>query len=105
MPQGNEPPSPTGEPIRSLRRRLARPATEAAEAKRVTLLGIVEQGVEGRSVVLLDPEGSPLAQLLGRPAADYRFGDQVRVTGRFVTGLLSGVQQGRPFEVETVEPA
>jgi hypothetical protein len=42
--------------------------------------------------------------LIGRSRGDNLFGVEVRVSGRFVPGLVSAAQQGRPFEVETIEP-
>ncbi len=78
-------------------------ARGSAGGKRQTLTGRVEQGVEGRSVVLLDPNGAPLANLVGQSSLDVPFGGEVRVTGRYLVGLSSAAQQGRPFEVETVD--
>ncbi len=75
-------------------------AADSAADSVVTLAGTVEQGVESRSIVLLDEAGSPLAQLSGRPAAEYPLGLRVEVTGRFVTGLRTTAQQGRPFRVD-----
>ncbi len=89
--------------MRGRMRRGASGAPGAAESRRLTLTGTVEQGVEGRSVVLLDSSGAPLADLVGRPVQDYRLGAEVRVRGRYLTGLSSAAQQGRPFEVETIE--
>jgi hypothetical protein len=66
----------------------------------VTLIGVVDQGVESRSIVLFDDVGNPLAQLSGRPAGTYPFGARVQVTGRFVPELRTTAQQGRPFRVE-----
>jgi hypothetical protein len=84
------------------RKRLG-PTAEGGVDALVTLAGTVEQGVESSSVVLLDEAGSPLAQLNGRPAADYPLGIRVEVTGRFVTGLRTTAQQGRPFRVEEMK--
>ncbi len=96
-----------GDAVRRVRGRLNRAGRDdkSGAGRRVWLTGTVEQGVEDRSVVLLDGAGAPLAQLHGWPREQFRFGAEVRVVGRFVPGLSSGAQQGRPFEVESIEPA
>lgn len=83
--------------------RLSRAANVRPESV-VTLTGTVEQGVESRSIVLLDGAGSPLAQLGGAgPGASYPLGARVEVTGRFVNGLRTTGQQGRPFRVDKLK--
>ena len=79
------------------------PAAEGGVDATVTLAGTVEQGVESRSIVLFDDAGSPLAQLSGRPATEYPLGTRVQVPGRFVTGLRTTAQQGRPFRVDELK--
>ena len=95
-------PPPSNKPVAPgllVRKRVDPPSGADAESI-VTLTGTVEQGVESRSIVLLDDARSPLAQLSGRSAENYPFGARVQVTGRFVTGLRTTAQQGRPFRVD-----
>lgn len=97
----SKPPNPVVGPGRIAAARLSRTAKSGQEGV-VTLTGTVEQGVESTSVVLLDEAGSPLAQL-GGAGASYPLGVRVEVTGRFVTGLRTTAQQGRPFRVEQLK--
>ncbi|SDP03913.1 hypothetical protein SAMN04515671_2759 [Nakamurella panacisegetis] len=70
----------------------------------VRLEGVVRDGVERGSVVLVDEQDAVLAQLMGGDQALLRDGVRVTVTGHFVTGLMTTVQQGRPFRVLDVAP-
>ena len=71
----------------------------AKAPRSIELRGVVRTGVERGSVVLLDPNGGLLAQLMGVDPAVIGDGVAVRVTGYFVTDLLTTVQQGAPFRV------
>jgi hypothetical protein len=114
-PPSAPPPASRREPVPGLpdpRRRisretlygLARRPDGPSPDKVRSLRGVVRAGVEHNSLVLVDPQGQPLAQLMGGPTALLTDGRPVVVTGVFVTGLLTTAQQGRPFEVRTVEP-
>ena len=70
----------------------------------VELVGHAEEGVEAGCVVLLDTAGRVLANLMGQPTSNYSFGTRVRVTGRFVKGVMTTCQQGQPFQVESMTP-
>ncbi len=68
--------------------------------REIVLRGVVRTGVERNSVVLVDDQGTPLAQLTGGDPAVLRDGLRVIVTGRFVPDLLTTAQQGAPFRVQ-----
>lgn len=78
------------------------PSARPVDPGVVTLTGWVGRGVEHGCVVLLDSTGTVLANLVGLPDRSPGFGTEVQVNGRFVTGMISFCQQGRPFRVTTI---
>jgi hypothetical protein len=67
------------------------------------LTGTVEAGVESGCVVLADAGGGVLANLIGLDTSTTPLGSRVAVTGRFQQDLMTTCQQGRPFQVTSVE--
>ena len=82
---------------------LARQAPSAPPEKVRQLRGVVHSGVERNSRVLVGPDGTVLAQLMGGPSAVLAAGRAVVVSGVFVPDLLTTAQQGAPFQVRAAE--
>ncbi len=78
----------------------AKPTPAAGEQ---TLSGVVEDGVEGRCLILRD-EGGVAYQLLGADPAIVRPGARVVVTGHVATGIMTYCMQGKPFQVSSARP-
>lgn len=104
---------PTSQPARPVRTPaisretlygLSRPAPSASPEKVRQLRGVVHSGVERNSRVLVGPDGSVLAQLMGGPPEVLADGRAVLVSGVFVPDLLTTAQQGAPFQVRAAEP-
>ena len=83
---------------------LARQVPPAMPQKVRQLRGVVHSGVERNSRLLVGPDGTVLAQLMGGPPTVLAQGRAVIVTGVFVPDLLTTAQQGAPFQVRTAEP-
>lgn len=66
---------------------------------RITVTGVVEQGVEQGSLVLTAPDGT-CYQVGG--VAGLRAGASVELVGRVRDEVMTTAQQGRPLEVEQV---
>jgi hypothetical protein len=67
------------------------------------LTGTISDGVESGCVILKDASGAVLANLFGVDTAKVPIGSSVLVTGQFQTDLMTTCQQGKPFEVATVQ--
>ncbi len=78
------------------------PGPAGADGKAV-LTGTVEAGVEPGCVVLTDPGGAVLANLIGLDTSTTPPGSRVVVTGQFQQDLMTTCQQGKPFQVTSVE--
>ncbi len=80
---------------------LSLPPTKKATAPagEQTLSGVVEDGVEGRCLILRD--GGVAYQLLGGDPTVIRPGSRVVVTGHVATGIMTYCMQGKPFQVSS----
>ena len=67
-----------------------------------TLTGMLEAGVESGCVVLVAPDGTVLANLVGVDTASAPVGSQVEVSGQFEPDMMTTCQQGKPFAVAEV---
>ena len=68
------------------------------------LTGTINEGVESGCLVLTDPSGAVLANLIGVDKSTAPIGSVVDVTGKFQADLMTTCQQGVPFEVAVIEP-
>ncbi|MET0965863.1 MAG: hypothetical protein ABWZ02_05670 [Nakamurella sp.] len=67
------------------------------------LTGTISDGVESGCVILQDANGAVLANLFGVDTATVPVGSTVLVTGQFQQDIMTTCQQGKPFEVESVQ--
>ncbi|HKT01114.1 MAG TPA: DUF5818 domain-containing protein, partial [Rugosimonospora sp.] len=69
----------------------------------LTLSGTVEQGVEPGCLILRTDTGKGYELSPGNHV-QLKVGDQVVVTGKVATGMMSHCQQGPIFQVSSVRP-
>ena len=67
-----------------------------------TLTGKLDAGVESGCVVLVAPDGTVLANLIGVDTASAPMGSDVEVSGQFEPDMMTTCQQGKPFAVAEV---
>jgi len=70
----------------------------------LTVVGVVEEGVEHGCIVLRADNGS-MYQLMGSTDALIRPGNRVSVRGRLNPGIVTTCMQGTPLQVVSIQPA
>lgn len=99
-----ETPRPTASPTQSPTGPIATVPPGPGGLERVTVTGVLEEGVESGCVVLTDEESGQVYTVTGRGLPE-RIGQRVTVTGTVDPDMVSYCQQGAILLVDEVTPA
>lgn len=100
----SESPTRTASPSQSPTGPIATIPPGSGDLERVTVTGVLEEGVESGCVVITDAESGQVYTVTGLDLPD-RLGERVTVTGTVDPDMVSYCQQGAILLVDDVTPA